>query len=79
MDKDLYHVNFSKHNVGGGSLGARKMTFNFAYAGRLSIYKTRMEVSLGPQCILLKKTKYRLISSRSNTSQRLYWMAWWFA
>ena len=53
MDKDLYHVkivNSSKHNVGRGSLGARKTTFNSAYPGRDSIHNTRMEVSPGPQC-----------------------------
>ena len=50
MDNDLYHVNSSKHNVEGGSLGARKTTFNSAYAGRDSIHNTRMDVSPGPQC-----------------------------
>ena len=45
-----YHVNSSEHIVGGGSLGARKKTFNPAYAGRESIHNTRMEVSPGPQC-----------------------------
>ena len=49
-DKDLYHVNSSTRYVGGGSLGARKTTFNSAYAGRDSIHNTRMEVSPGPQC-----------------------------
>ena len=44
MDKDLYHVNSSKNNMGGGSLGARKTTFNSAYAGCDSIHNTRMEV-----------------------------------
>ena len=34
MDKKLYNVNYSKNNVGGGSLGARKTTFNSAYASR---------------------------------------------
>ena len=50
MDKNLYHVNSSKNNVGGGSLGARKTTFYSAYAGRDSIHNTIMEVSPGPQC-----------------------------
>ena len=50
MDKDLYHVNSSAHNVEGGLLGARKTTFNSAYAGRDSIHNTRMEVSPEPRC-----------------------------
>ena len=50
MDKDLYHVDSSKNNVGGGSLGARKTTFNSALGGRDSINNTRMEVSSGAQC-----------------------------
>ena len=50
MDKDLYHVNSSKHNVGGGSLGTCKTTFNSAYAGRDPIHNNRMEASPGPQC-----------------------------
>ena len=50
MDKELCHVNSSKHNVGGGSFGARKTKFNSAYAGSDSIHNTRMEVSPGPQC-----------------------------
>ena len=49
MDKDLYHVNSSKNNMGRGSMGARKTTFNSAYAGRDSIHNTRMELSPGPQ------------------------------
>ena len=40
MDKDLYHVNSSKHNMGEGSLGTRKTTFNSAYACRDSIHNT---------------------------------------
>ena len=43
MNKDLYHVNFSTHTVGGRSLGARKTTLNYAYAGRDYIHNTRME------------------------------------
>ena len=39
-DKDLYHVISSTRYVGGGSLGARKTTFNSAYAGRDSILNT---------------------------------------
>ena len=50
MDKYLYHVNSSKHNVGGGLLGARNTIFNSAYTGRDSIHYTRMEVSSEPQC-----------------------------
>ena len=44
MNKDLYHVNSSTRNVGGGSLGARKTTFNSAYAGRDSIHDPKIEV-----------------------------------
>ena len=40
----------SIQNVGGGSLGAHKTTFNSAYAGCDSIHTTRMEVSPGPHC-----------------------------
>ena len=72
MNKNLYHVNSSKNNVGGGSLGARETTFNSAYAGRDSIHNTRMEVSPGPQCqYTTEVTKYQYISSSSPTSQRL--------
>ena len=50
LDIGLYHVIASTSYVGGGSLGARKTTFNSAEAGRDSVHNTWTEVSPGPQC-----------------------------
>ena len=70
LDFDLYHVNDSTSYVGGGSLGAHKMTFNSAEAGRDSVHNIRTEVSPDHRASTLLKQMLYLQRSTSPLSLR---------